>query len=261
MSIFSRFEPDGAAPCHFGEKRLQRSQITKQADVAIGLVLLDALQRRELIEANLDYYGPRTDHGSSLSLAMHSLAASMAERPDQAYDYFRRAAAIDLEDSMSNSHHGIHAATQGGLLQAAQWRSSAVCQLTEAAPAVARLPGSLGFLGFSFVYRGSRHEQKSEEQAGPWGRSPTGRPQRRRISMRHRTFVVLVLLMALIAACGDGGSTDTTTAGATETTTGDTEAATTTAAAATTMAPEEGSLEGVELSLWGWSSSTPRTRR
>ncbi|MET0697534.1 MAG: ABC transporter substrate-binding protein [Acidimicrobiia bacterium] len=74
--------------------------------------------------------------------------------------------------------------------------------------------------------------------------------------MRHRTYVVLVLLMALIAACGDGGSTDTTTAGATETTTGDTAGATTTAAGeATTMAPEEGSLEGVELSLWGWSSS------
>ena len=73
--------------------------------------------------------------------------------------------------------------------------------------------------------------------------------------MRHRTYVVLVLLLALIAACGDGGGADTTTAGATETTTGATEAATTTAAAATTMAPEEGSLEGVELSLWGWSSS------
>ena len=96
----------------------------------MGLVLLDALQRRELIEANLDYYGPRTDHGSSLSLAMHSLAASMAERPDQAYDYFRRAAAIDLEDSMLNSHHGIHAATQGGLLQAALMALSAVSSST-----------------------------------------------------------------------------------------------------------------------------------
>ena len=75
--------------------------------------------------------------------------------------------------------------------------------------------------------------------------------------MRHRTYVVLVLLMALIAAaCGDDGGADTTTAGATETTTGDTAGATTTAAGeATTMAPEEGSLEGVELNLWGWSSS------
>ena len=75
--------------------------------------------------------------------------------------------------------------------------------------------------------------------------------------MRHRTFVVLVLLMALIGACGDGGGADTTTAGGAETTTGDTGAATTAAGGASTTAgeTETPSLEGVELSLWGWSSS------
>ncbi len=69
--------------------------------------------------------------------------------------------------------------------------------------------------------------------------------------MRYRTLVVLTLLLAFIAACGDSGGVDTTTAGGTETTEGG--AATTAGGAATTMA--EGSLEGVELSLWGWSSS------
>ena len=157
----SRFEPRGA-PLHalFGEKRLERSQITKQADVVMGLVLLDALQQQELIEANLDYYGPRTDHGSSLSLAMHSLAASMAARPDQAYDYFRRAAAIDLEDSMLNASHGIHAATQGGLLQAALVGFGGL-QLTKVGPqTIARVPDHWDSLGFSFVYRGTRHERE-----------------------------------------------------------------------------------------------------
>ena len=157
----SRFEPR-LAPLHaiFGEKRLELSQITKQADVVMGLVLLDALQTRELVEANLDYYGPRTDHGSSLSLAMHSVAASIAMRPDQAYDYFRRAAAIDLEDSMSNSHHGIHAATQGGLLQAALVGFGGL-HLTEDGPqTIARLPDHWDSLGFSFVHRGTRHERE-----------------------------------------------------------------------------------------------------
>ena len=157
----SRFEPRGA-PLHaiFGEKRLQRSQITKQADVVMGLVLLDALQRRELIEANLDYYGPRTDHGSSLSLAMHSLAASMADRPDQAYDYFRRAAAIDLEDSMLNSHHGIHAATQGGLLQAALMGFGGLHLGEDGPQTTTRLPDHWDSLGFSFVHRGTRRERE-----------------------------------------------------------------------------------------------------
>jgi len=157
----SRFEPR-LAPLHaiFGEKRLERSQITKQADVVMGLVLLDALQTRELVEANLDHYGPRTDHGSSLSLAMHSVAASIAMRPDQAYDYFRRAAAIDLEDSMSNSHHGIHAATQGGLLQAALIGFGGLHLTDDGPQTIARLPDHWDSLGFSFVHRGTRHERE-----------------------------------------------------------------------------------------------------
>jgi kojibiose phosphorylase len=157
----SRFQPRGA-PLHaiFGEKRLERSQITKQADVVMGLVLLDALQTRELIEANLDYYGPRTDHGSSLSLAMHSLAASMAQRPGQAYDYFRRAAAIDLEDSMLNASHGIHAATQGGLLQAALVGFGGLHLGEDGPQTTARLPDHWDSLGFSFVHRGTRHERE-----------------------------------------------------------------------------------------------------
>ena len=157
----SRFEPR-LAPLHaiFGEKRLERSQITKQADVVMGLVLLDALQTRELVEANLDYYGPRTDHGSSLSLAMHSVAASIAMRPGQAYDYFRQAAAIDLEDSMSNSHHGIHAATQGGLLQAALIGFGGLHLSDDGPQTIARLPDHWDSLGFSFVHRGTRHERE-----------------------------------------------------------------------------------------------------
>jgi len=69
--------------------------------------------------------------------------------------------------------------------------------------------------------------------------------------MRHRTFLVLVLLLALIAACGDaGGEGTTTTSGGADTT----EAV---SGEETTTAPtvEESSLEGVELSLWGWSST------
>ena len=157
----SRFQPR-LAPLHaiFGEKRLERSQITKQADVVMGLVLLDALQTLELVEANLDYYGPRTDHGSSLSLAMHSVAASIAMRPEQAYDYFRRAAAIDLEDSMSNSHHGIHAATQGGLLQAALIGFGGLHLSEDGPQTIARLPDHWDSLGFSFVHRGTRHERE-----------------------------------------------------------------------------------------------------
>ncbi len=155
----SRFEPR-AAPMHYvlGEKVLERSQITKQADVIMGLVLLDDLHDPDLIGANLDFYEPRTDHGSSLSLAMHSVAASLAGRPEDAYEYFRRAAAIDLEDSMLNSNHGVHAATQGGLLQAALVGFAGLGLGPGGPETRPRLPEHWEALGFSFVHGGTRHE-------------------------------------------------------------------------------------------------------
>ena len=143
-----------------GEKTIGRSQITKQADVVMGLVLLDEYQEPDLVRDQLDYYAPRTDHGSSLSLAVHSMAASIGMRPDQAYSFFRAAAAIDLDDSMGNGHHGIHAATQGGLLQAALLGFGGL-HLTEDGPQVVpRLPDHWESLGFSFVYRGTRYERE-----------------------------------------------------------------------------------------------------
>ena len=134
------------------------ADVTKQADVIMGLVLLDEFHDPELIGANLDYYGPRTDHGSSLSLAMHSVAASLAGRPGQAYEYFRRAAAIDLEDSMLNSSHGVHAATQGGLLQAALVGFAGLRLGPEGPETRPRRPEHWEALGFSFVHGGTRHE-------------------------------------------------------------------------------------------------------
>jgi multiple sugar transport system substrate-binding protein len=74
--------------------------------------------------------------------------------------------------------------------------------------------------------------------------------------MRFRIVVVLVLLIAFVAACGDGGGGGaTTTADGTDTTAGGTD--TTEGGSDTTEGGggEAPALEGVELSLWGWSSS------
>ncbi|MGZ8754587.1 MAG: extracellular solute-binding protein, partial [Acidimicrobiia bacterium] len=74
--------------------------------------------------------------------------------------------------------------------------------------------------------------------------------------MKRYRWLVLLFVMALVAAaCGaDGGDTTTPAGGGEETSTtaeGGGEATTT-----TTAAPSEGGdLAGVDLSLWGWSSS------
>ena len=72
--------------------------------------------------------------------------------------------------------------------------------------------------------------------------------------MRPNKSLVLILGFALImAACGGGGATTTTAAGETTTTTAATGETTTTTAAT------GGELEGVELKLWGGSSSEAET--
>jgi trehalose/maltose hydrolase-like predicted phosphorylase len=144
----------------YGEKRAQEIQLVKQADVLMALVLLDQYRAEPgLLEANFDFYAPITDHGSSLSLAMHSLAASMIGRPETAYDYFKRAIAIDHDDAMARGGNGIHAAAQGGILQAALFGFGGLVLADDQPQTTARLPESWDSLGFSFVHHGVRHER------------------------------------------------------------------------------------------------------
>lgn len=162
-----------------GNERTQQVRLVKQADVLMALVLLEELRTPGALEANFDYYAPITDHGSSLSLAMHSLAASTIGRPDQAYEYFRAAVDIDHADAMERGGHGIHAAAQGGILQAALFGFGGLTLAGGAPTTVGRLPDNWDWLGFSFVHRGTKHER----EVGPRSRSSLhsiGREQRER---------------------------------------------------------------------------------
>lgn len=70
--------------------------------------------------------------------------------------------------------------------------------------------------------------------------------------MRHkREAVILAILAMIVAACGGSDATTDTTAGETTTTAQQT----TTTLSETTTTVAAGTLDGVELKLWGWSSS------
>jgi hypothetical protein len=71
-----------------GRDRVQRSQIIKQADVLMMILLLWDRLSPQVREANFRYYEPRTDHGSSLSPPMHALYAARLGLPDLAEKYF-----------------------------------------------------------------------------------------------------------------------------------------------------------------------------
>jgi kojibiose phosphorylase len=144
-----------------GEERLQHTAVIKQADVVMAMALIPEHARTAVTgAANWDYYAPKTDHGSSLSLALHARVAARLGRTEEAYELFGRAVAIDLADSMGNGRDGIHAATQGGLLLAAI-EGFAGLGLGEDGPTTdPRLPEPWRSIGFTVQHRGTTHEME-----------------------------------------------------------------------------------------------------
>ncbi|MER3436007.1 MAG: glycoside hydrolase family 65 protein [Leptolyngbya sp. ERB_1_1] len=103
-----------------GIEPTNQRQILKQPDVLMLLYLLRQQFDHETLQANWDYYTPRTDHvyGSSLGPAVHAILACDLHRVEEAYQHFLRSALVDLEDVRGNAAEGIHAASAGGVWQA-----------------------------------------------------------------------------------------------------------------------------------------------
>ena len=111
-------DPPIAADLLLGSDVVRRSQVIKQADVImLHHLLCDELPEGSL-DADLDHYLPRTAHGSSLSPAIHASVLARAGRTDEALEWFRVAARIDLDDLTGTTAGGLHIATLGGLWQA-----------------------------------------------------------------------------------------------------------------------------------------------
>lgn len=72
------------------------TQVIKQADVITLLVLEQNMFSLDVIKANFDYYYCLTEHGSSLSSSMYSIAASAIGYSEIAYEMFIKSASIDL---------------------------------------------------------------------------------------------------------------------------------------------------------------------
>lgn len=144
-----------------GESRLQKVDVIKQPDVLMALAMLPAAMRDpDVARANWDYYAPRCDHGSSLSLTVHAGLAARLGEPEEAYRLLRRAMGIDLEDSMGNAADGLHAATLGGLLQATLFGFAGL-DLGRAGPVTsARLPEHWRTVGFTVSWRGRLHDME-----------------------------------------------------------------------------------------------------
>jgi trehalose/maltose hydrolase-like predicted phosphorylase len=110
--------PPFAADLLLGTERVAGSQLIKQADVVMAHHILPGEMAPGSLAADLEYYEPRTAHGSSLSPAIYAAQLARARRPDDALGLFRFAARLDLDDITGTTAGGLHLATFGGVWQA-----------------------------------------------------------------------------------------------------------------------------------------------
>ena len=98
-----------------GRERTQAAQIIKQADVVALLALLPGEFTAKTATKNFSYYEPRCSHGSSLSAALHGVAAARLGQSDMAMHFFRQTSAIDLADTHAAIDGGVRIAALGGM--------------------------------------------------------------------------------------------------------------------------------------------------
>lgn len=138
--------------------RLLRMQVTKQADVVLLMLLLRERFDAETRRANFDFYEPRTRHASSLSPAVHSVVAADVGRADMAYEYFREAVSMDLDDRKHNTSEGLHFACMGSSWMAAVQGFAGVRQHEGQLRIDPRLPKAWQSLRTCIVFQGNRLE-------------------------------------------------------------------------------------------------------
>ncbi len=107
-----------AADVLLGAERVRGAQVLKQPDALMLHHLIPTELAAGSLAPNLDFYGPRTAHGSSLSPGIHASLLARAGRLDEAVSMLKLAARIDLDDVTGSGAAGVHIAAMGGVWQA-----------------------------------------------------------------------------------------------------------------------------------------------
>jgi hypothetical protein len=144
-----------AADVLLGRERTNRAQVLKQADVLMLHHLVPDEVAPGSLLPNLDFYEPRTAHGSSLSPAVHAALFARAGRFQEALGALRIAARMDLDDLTGTTAIGLHIATMGGLWQAITFGFAGVRPGRDALVVDPRLPPEWGAVELRLRYRGS----------------------------------------------------------------------------------------------------------
>ncbi len=141
----------------FDWDKINRLKLIKQADVLMLLFLFPEAFSDDVVAANYRYYEPVTDHGSSLSPAIHAAIAARIGLREDCERYWRQSLWLDLSNTMGNSVLGVHPACMGGTWQALVFGMLGV-RFTESGPvahsdAAARFPRQWRSLALKLAWR------------------------------------------------------------------------------------------------------------
>lgn len=107
-----------AADVLLRHERASTAQVLNQADVLMLHYLVPDEVTPDSLAPNLDFYEPRTAHGSTLSPGVHATLLARAGRLEHALQMLRLAARIDLDDVGGNTAGGVHLAAMGSAWRA-----------------------------------------------------------------------------------------------------------------------------------------------
>lgn len=93
---------------HWSYDRIYRNDMIKQPDVLMLMLLFNQSFSEEELRRNYEYYEPRCIHESSLSPSVHSILAAQLGKQEEAYEFFKFATRMDLDNYNRNSGEGIH---------------------------------------------------------------------------------------------------------------------------------------------------------
>jgi trehalose/maltose hydrolase-like predicted phosphorylase len=139
-----------------GRARLAGAQVAKQADTLMLHQLVPDEIAPGSLAPNLEFYEPRTSHGSSLSPGIHASLFARLGRMSEALEWLRVTSRMDLDDLTSSSAAGLHTASMGSLWQALVFGFAGLRPASEALRLDPRLPDEWGALEIRVRFRGAR---------------------------------------------------------------------------------------------------------
>lgn len=156
LLVASIAKPPVAADVLLGPERVAGSQVIKQSDVLMLHHLVPDEVAPGSLEPNLDFYAPRTAHGSSLSPAIHAALLARAGRLEEALEFLRLASRVDLDDIGDTTAAGLHLAAMGGAWQAVAFGFAGLSARKGVLCVDPRLPDSWKALELRCIFQGRR---------------------------------------------------------------------------------------------------------